>query len=146
LEATRRIDTVVFDKTGTITEGALAVQSMVLDAGPTGAGMARDDALRLAAGLENASEHAAGEAIVRHAAGAGLTVPEVADFEATAGLGVRGTVEGRDVLVGRMRALEQAGVRTSEAIRAAAADAQESGHTTALLAVDGAAVAAFALA
>lgn len=145
LEATRRIDTVVFDKTGTITEGGLSVQSVVFDAGD--AVMVREDeSLRLAAGVENASEHAVAAALVRYVRDEGLTVPEVTGFEATAGLGARGTVEGREVQVGRLRALQEAGVDVSADLRAAVAEAEASGRTTALVAVDGAAVAAFALA
>ncbi|QDQ96691.1 heavy metal translocating P-type ATPase [Tomitella fengzijianii] len=151
LEATRGIDTVVFDKTGTITEGRLTVQSLVVDPGaalesaPEGEHR-REEALRLAAGVENASEHAVAAAIVGYARDAGITVPEVAGFEAATGLGARGTVEGRDVHVGRERALQEAGAIVSPLLRSAVAEAEDAGRTTALLAVDGTAVAAFGLA
>jgi Cu+-exporting ATPase len=92
LESTRAIDTVVLDKTGTVTEGRMAL----VDAVPT-AGVGRGELLRLAGSVEAASEHPIAAAI---AAGAPDTSP-VADFENRPGRGVVGTVDGRRVLVGR---------------------------------------------
>ncbi|NLU71310.1 copper-translocating P-type ATPase [Streptomyces sp. HNM0575] len=100
LESTRRVDTVVLDKTGTVTTGRMELQDVV-----PGEGVTADELLRLAGALEDASEHPIARAIARGArerAGAGaqpLPAPEA--FENLAGLGVRGTVEGREIQVGR---------------------------------------------
>ena len=95
LDASRDVDTVVFDKTGTVTDGEPGVVAVVT------AG-ARDEAavLRLAATVEHASEHAVGQAIVRAATERGLDLGEPADFAVESGRGVRGTVDGRVVEVG----------------------------------------------
>ncbi len=92
LEQTRRVDTVVLDKTGTVTTGAMALTEVVAAEGEDAA-----QVLRLAAALEGASEHPIARAI---AAGSSAR-PEVSDFAALPGLGVRGTVEGHAVVVGR---------------------------------------------
>ncbi|SER39379.1 heavy metal translocating P-type ATPase [Lentzea albida] len=97
LESTRRVDTVVLDKTGTVTSGRLTVVDVV----PV-AGVSRDEVLRFAAAVENASEHPIGAAIVR----AADDVPPVADFASTDGVGVSGLVEDRRVAVGRVRNAE----------------------------------------
>ncbi|MCX2948115.1 heavy metal translocating P-type ATPase [Lentzea sp. NEAU-D7] len=94
LESTRRVDTVVLDKTGTVTTGRLALVDVI-----PAAGVDRDEVLRFAAAVESASEHPIGAAVVR-AAG---DVPPVSDFVSTDGVGVSGTVEGRRVVVGRVR-------------------------------------------
>ncbi|MGW6449356.1 heavy metal translocating P-type ATPase [Lentzea sp. NPDC055074] len=94
LESTRRVDTVVLDKTGTVTTGRLTLVDVV-----PADGESRDEVLRFAAAVENASEHPIGAAIVR----AVDEVPPVSDFVSTDGVGVSGTVEGRRVVVGRMR-------------------------------------------
>lgn len=169
LEATRSIDTVVFDKTGTITEGTLTVRSVQVDhdaarragledapvTGPgtgavTSAGTGAGDGLRRAvlratAGVENASEHPFARAIVRYADEHRVDVPSVDDFENSAGLGVRGRVDGRDVLVGRLLVMEDSGVEVSEELRAAVTALEADGLTTGLSAVEGIAVAAFGL-
>ncbi|WP_127497526.1 heavy metal translocating P-type ATPase [Actinoplanes solisilvae] len=90
LESTRRVDTVVLDKTGTVTTGRMTVASVV-----PGASSA-DELLRLAGAVEVASEHPIGRAI---AEAAGRDLPAVSGFRATAGVGVRGTVEGRKIVV-----------------------------------------------
>lgn len=139
LEATKNVDTIVFDKTGTITEGVLSVRSTVTE------GIDETEALRLAAAVEKASEHAVARAIVRHAEDGGVDIPEVTAFAAEVGLGARGEVEGRDVLVGRVRMLAAAGIEVDGALAVAVGDAEAQGHTTAVVAVDGAAVAVFGL-
>ena len=101
LEATRRIDTVVLDKTGTVTTGRLALVDVVAAEGEDA-----DVVRRLAGALEAASEHPIGQAL----AGAGPH-PGVADFRNLEGRGVRGTVDGHDVLVGRPELLAGRGLR-----------------------------------
>ncbi len=93
LESTRRVDTVVLDKTGTVTTGR-----MTLAAVEPAAGMNPDELLRLAGAVEAASEHPLGRAITAAARASG-TLPPVTDFHATAGVGVRGLVEGARVEV-----------------------------------------------
>jgi Cu+-exporting ATPase len=95
LESTRRVDTVVLDKTGTVTDGRMSVVRV----DPV-AGQDADELLRLAGAVEAASEHPLGRAIVRAAAARG-PLPAVTDFQATAGVGVRGRVAGSAVEVGR---------------------------------------------
>ncbi|GGU29337.1 heavy metal translocating P-type ATPase [Lentzea flava] len=94
LESTRRVDTVVLDKTGTVTTGRLTLTDVI-----PADGVSRDEVLRFAAAVENASEHPIAAAIVRE-------VPEllpVTDFVSTDGVGVSGVVDGRRVVVGRLR-------------------------------------------
>ena len=102
LESTRKVDTVVLDKTGTVTRGEMALVDVVAAPGED-----RDDVLRVAAALEHASEHPVARAVV---AGAGPDLPDVEDFAAQAGLGVSGTVEGRAVVVGRPALLAERGM------------------------------------
>ena len=91
LEATRRIDTVAFDKTGTLTAGRMRLTEIHGD----------PETVRLAAGVEAGSEHPIGAAVTNAAAERGITVPQGTGVRAEPGAGVRGTVEGRTVLVGR---------------------------------------------
>ncbi|MGW4207140.1 heavy metal translocating P-type ATPase [Lentzea sp. NPDC004789] len=94
LESTRRVDTVVLDKTGTVTTGRLTLVDVI-----PAAGVPRDEVLRFAAAVENASEHPIAAAITRE-------VPDplpVSDFVSTDGVGVSGVVEDRRVVVGRVR-------------------------------------------
>jgi Cu+-exporting ATPase len=97
LEQTRRVDTVVLDKTGTVTTGRMSLVDVI-----PAAGVAVDDLLRLAGALEDASEHPIGRAVAEGArARLGAELPAVTDFASTEGLGVAGTVEGRAVVAGR---------------------------------------------
>ena len=95
LERMEKVDTLVVDKTGTLTEGKPSVTQIV-----TAAGADRDDLLRLVAGVERASEHPLALAIVNAATDAGLSIPDVTDFDAPVGKGVIGTVNHRRVRVG----------------------------------------------
>ena len=100
LERLEKVDTLVVDKTGTLTQGRPSVTHVIaVD------GMDEDEVLRLAASVERASEHPLGTAIVRAATDAGLDVPAAADFDAPVGKGVTGTVDARRVLVGCQRFL-----------------------------------------
>ncbi|MGH3011576.1 MAG: heavy metal translocating P-type ATPase [Gaiellaceae bacterium] len=96
LEQTRRVSTVVLDKTGTVTEGRMALVDVVPANGAT-----RADVLRLAGAVEDASEHPIAQAVARAARGELGTLPDVEDFESSPGLGVAGRVEGHAVEVGR---------------------------------------------
>lgn len=100
LERMEKVDTLVVDKTGTLTQGRPSVTHVAAADGTD-----QDELLRLAAGVERASEHPLGMAIVRAATDAGLSIPDVADFDAPVGKGVTGTVDGRRVLVGSQRFL-----------------------------------------
>ena len=98
LEALELVDTVVVDKTGTLTEGRLGVVAVV---SRQEVAESEDELLRLAAGIEKGSEHPLAEAIVRAAQEKGLWLGEVRDFEAIAGRGVPGCWTGRLSLEGR---------------------------------------------
>ncbi|MGH7476403.1 MAG: heavy metal translocating P-type ATPase, partial [Longimicrobiales bacterium] len=103
LERVRSIDTIVLDKTGTITEGRPRVVEVVVAGHERAAGVQREaehELLRLAAAVERGSEHPLAAAIVEAAAERGIRLPAAADFEAFAGSGVAGRVEGRRVVVG----------------------------------------------
>lgn len=122
LESTRRIDTVVLDKTGTVTSG----QMTLVDSAPAD-GMPAGELLRLAAAVEHASEHPIARAVVAAADG---QLPAVSSFRSMPGLGAEGTVAGRRVLVGRPSLL------TDQGVDVPAADA--GGRTRVAVAVDGA--------
>ena len=95
LESTRRIDTVVVDKTGTVTEGRMSLVDIVAAPSTT-----RGDLMRRAGAVESASEHPIGQAVAAAATAAG-SLPSVDSFEGSGGLGVVGSVEGVEVVVGR---------------------------------------------
>ncbi|GGW79219.1 heavy metal translocating P-type ATPase [Streptomyces lomondensis] len=97
LESTRRIDTVVLDKTGTVTTGRMTLQEV-----HTAEGVDEKEALRLAGAVEHASEHPVARAIALGAAERAGQLPEAAEFRNVPGRGVRGRVEGREVAVGRL--------------------------------------------
>jgi P-type Cu+ transporter len=96
LERTRRIDTIVLDKTGTVTTGELAVTAVLAQPGVDG-----DRMLALAASAEDGSEHPLARAVVAHARAAGVTLPPAEGFTAHAGAGVTATVEGHALAIGR---------------------------------------------
>jgi cation-transporting P-type ATPase A/B/Cu+-exporting ATPase len=140
LESARAIDTVVLDKTGTITHGRMAVADLItVDADQA-------DVLRMAGALEEPSEHVAAAAITARAKQELGALPEVTDFTSLAGLGVRGVLDGRDVLVGSARLLAEHDVTIPAELDKARTEWEANGHTTVLLAADGVALGAFALA
>jgi Cu+-exporting ATPase len=102
LEATRRVDTVVLDKTGTVTTGRMSLADVVV-----ADGTARHEALRLAGAVEDASEHPIAQAIARAARDEAGALPPVEGFAAREGLGVEGVVDGHGVQVGRPALLAQ---------------------------------------
>ncbi|MGZ0069331.1 heavy metal translocating P-type ATPase [Microbacterium sp. Yaish 1] len=137
LEAAERIDVVLMDKTGTLTEGRMSVASVV-----TAAGIDRDEALRAAGAVESASEHPIARAIVA-AAGA---VPPVTGFTGVAGGGVSGSVEGREVTAGSVAFVAQRLGALSAELDAAAHAAAASGASVVAVGWDGAARAVIAVA
>ncbi|MBB6120793.1 heavy metal translocating P-type ATPase [Nocardiopsis algeriensis] len=131
LENTRRVDTVVLDKTGTVTTGRMAlVRTVAAD------GEDETEVLRLAGALESSSEHPVARAIAAGAREQGA-LPEPEDFANTAGLGVRGTVAGRTVLVGRPALLEEAGQHLPEELSTAMKEAHGEGRTAVAVGWDG---------
>jgi Cu+-exporting ATPase len=129
LESTRQVDTIVLDKTGTITTGRMTLRDVVAADGEDA-----DDVLRYAAALEAASEHPIARAVVE---GAATPLPEVEEFASVPGLGVQGVVEGHAVLVGRPALLEQWSQRLSPDLEAALARARASGGTAIAVGWDG---------
>jgi Cu+-exporting ATPase len=105
LEGAHKLDTVVLDKTGTLTRGKPELTDVVPQDG-----MSEKEFLRLVASAERASEHPLGEAIVRGARDRGLALTEAEGFEAVSGGGIRASVEGRQILIGNRRFLAEAGV------------------------------------
>ncbi|MGE5927248.1 MAG: heavy metal translocating P-type ATPase [Gemmatimonadota bacterium] len=105
LERAGRLDTVVLDKTGTVTEGRPAVTDLI-----PAPGMDADTLLRDAASVERASAHPLAEAVVRSARERALLLPDAAEFASVTGRGVRGRVEGKDVAVGNAAFLRELGV------------------------------------
>ncbi|WP_237572278.1 heavy metal translocating P-type ATPase [Mycolicibacterium lacusdiani] len=138
LESTRRIDTVVLDKTGTITTGRMTVVA---------AHPADPELLELGGALESASEHPIARAIAAHAADAVGPLSEVTDFVNHGGLGVTGIVSGRRLVAGRLSWLRDAHELTApEDLLKAAEDAEQRGQTPVWLAVDDAISAVFVVA
>ena len=109
LEVTHRIDTIVFDKTGTIAEGKPRVTDII----PAG-GVSRERLLRIAASCEKGSEHPLGEAIVKKAEEENLDLLRVDRFEAIPGHGIEASVEGMDVLIGNMKLMDGRGIALGE--------------------------------
>ncbi|MCE6996046.1 heavy metal translocating P-type ATPase [Saccharothrix sp. S26] len=132
LESTRRVDTVVLDKTGTVTTGRMGLVSV-----HTASGVDEDEVLRLAGALEHASEHPIAKAIAIGAAERVGDLPEVEGFQNLEGLGVQGVVDGRAVIVGRERLLAEWGVHLDGPPAEAKRAAEEKGRTAVLVAWDG---------
>ncbi len=131
LERLEKIDTLVVDKTGTLTEGKPKVVAI-----ETIGGVNRDDILRLAAALERSSEHPLAAAIVRAAEEARATIPAVGAFASVTGKGVTGTVEGRTIAVGNAKLLTGQGIATAE-LDAIAERLRNEGATAMYVAIDG---------
>lgn len=132
LESTRRVDTVVLDKTGTVTTGRMAVAAV-----HTADGEDDSEALRLAGALEHASEHPIARAVAERAAAAGALLP-VETFENHGGRGVSGVVDGHAVLAGRLSWLrEEWSLTAPESLRRSADEAEAEGRTPVWIAWDG---------
>jgi Cu+-exporting ATPase len=133
LESTRRVDTIVLDKTGTVTTGRMALHAVV-----AAVGTSEDDALRRAGSLEHASEHPIARAITEGARARDLPLEEVSQFTNQQGLGVVGDVDGTTVVVGRERLLLEHGLQLDPALRAARDAAEGEGRTAVLVGWSGA--------
>ncbi|GGZ73355.1 MULTISPECIES: heavy metal translocating P-type ATPase [Streptomyces] len=132
LETTRKVDTIVLDKTGTVTTG-----KMTLLAVHTADGTDEDDVLRLAGALEHSSEHPIAQAVASGAAARIGTLPTPEDFANIAGLGVQGIVEGHAVLVGREKLLAEWAISLPVGLERAKAEAEAAGRTAIAVAWDG---------
>jgi Cu+-exporting ATPase len=140
LERLARVDTIVVDKTGTLTEGKPELAAVV----PAG-GWGEDGLLALAAGLERGSEHPLAEAIVAAAEARGLEIPASEDFEAATGKGVTGRVAGRPAALGNEALMADLGIDAAPLAEAAETRRAE-GETVVILAVDGVAAGLLAIA
>ncbi|WP_316170008.1 heavy metal translocating P-type ATPase [Bradyrhizobium sp. SZCCHNRI1058] len=140
LERMEKVDTLVVDKTGTLTEGKPKVTSIV-----TAQGFDEADALRLAASVERASEHPLAEAIVRHAAERNIKLADVKNFDAPTGKGARGEVDGKAIVLGNATYLASLGIIT-DTLGVESKRLREEGATVITMAVDGKPSALFAVA
>jgi cation-transporting P-type ATPase A/B/Cu+-exporting ATPase len=140
LESAKAIDTVVLDKTGTITTGRMAVVDVALCEGTE-----LNTVLRHAGAVEDASEHAVAAALTALARAGLGGVPAVTDFTSLSGLGARGVVEGREVLVGSARLLIAQGIPVPTTLEEQRAQWERRGCTTVVVAADGVTEGAFAL-
>ncbi|MGK5441868.1 heavy metal translocating P-type ATPase [Micromonospora sp. URMC 105] len=131
LESTRQVDTVVLDKTGTVTTGRMTLVDVL-----PAPGVERGELLRLAGALEAGSEHPIARAVAAGAAEAGA-LPPVTGFANAEGLGVTGTVDGHELVVGRLRLLRERGLAVPEEVVRAAGEAEAAGRTAVLAGWDG---------
>ena len=136
LQSTRRIDTVVFDKTGTVTTGVMQLVDVVV-----ADGVSRSEVLLLAGSLEHASEHPVAKAIAQAARAELGSLDHVSQFESLPGLGTTGVVNSRRVMVGGEALFSKQHVLVSKQIREALVAARESGNTAVLVGYDGSAKA-----
>jgi Cu2+-exporting ATPase len=139
LESSARIDTVVMDKTGTLTKGEPEVTDVIVE------GLDENELLRLAAAVERSSEHPLAEAIVRRADAAGTPDVLATAFENVPGHGALATVDGRRVAVGNRRLMDQVGVELG-ALAARRDELAAGGRTAVIVAIDGRAAAVIGIA
>ncbi|MFB4304812.1 heavy metal translocating P-type ATPase [Actinomadura sp. GTD37] len=132
LESTRAVDTVVLDKTGTVTTGRMALVGVV-----TAEGVSEKEVLRLAGALENASEHPIAQAIAKGALERAGELGAVEDFASVEGLGVQGVVDGHGVLAGRPQLLAEWSQHLTPDLERAMDEAQSLGHTAVAVGWDG---------
>jgi Cu+-exporting ATPase len=142
LEGAHKVDTIVLDKTGTITRGKPVVTDIILTEGYTGS---RDELLRLAAAAEQGSEHPLGEAIVGRARELALALPATESFESITGRGISAVVDGHALLLGNAALLADWAIRDEE-LDAEAERLAAAGKTPMYIAVDGAAAGLIAVA
>jgi Cu+-exporting ATPase len=132
LESTRRVDTVVLDKTGTVTTGKMTLVDVIAADGED-----HRDVVRLAGALEDASEHPIAQAIAAGAVAQVGELPAVADFVSIEGLGVQGIVDGHAVLVGRSRLLAEWSQHLPTTLQSAMGTAESAGKTAVAVGWDG---------
>ena len=132
LESTRRVDTIVLDKTGTVTTGKMSLVEVVTFASTT-----EDEALRIVGALEDASEHPIAQAIAAAARARVGALPPVESFQNRQGLGVEGVVEGHAVVAGRVRLLADWSIQLGEDLQRAVDTAEAAGRTPIIAAWDG---------
>ncbi|WP_327347442.1 heavy metal translocating P-type ATPase [Streptomyces europaeiscabiei] len=132
LESTRRVDTVVLDKTGTVTTGRMTLQDVF-----TASDVDEAELLRLAGALEHASEHPIARAVAAGAAERAGSLPVLENFENVAGLGVQGVVDGHAVLVGREKLLKEWVIELPQELAEAKDAAEAEGRTAVAVAWDG---------
>ncbi|GAA4549632.1 heavy metal translocating P-type ATPase [Amycolatopsis samaneae] len=132
LESTRRVDTIVLDKTGTVTTGRMSLLEVHVTGGTT-----EDEVLRLAGAVEHSSEHPIAKAIADGAAERVGALPAVEEFRNTEGLGVTGIVEGRALIAGRAALLRQWSVKIDDTLDEARVAAEKRGATAVFVAWDG---------
>ncbi len=141
LEESQEIDTVLLDKTGTVTEGATVVEDVSVVEG-----ICTQDLLRWAGSLELASEHLVAKAVVQRAQRDGVDLVMVTDFEALAGLGARGSLDGHDLKVGRRELFSERALSTMpDSLTSQCAAWESQGRTVVLVGRDGMMVGALAV-
>jgi Cu+-exporting ATPase len=140
LERFESIDTIVLDKTGTLTEGKPKVVSIV-----TADGIDEAELLRFAAGVERGSEHPLAQAILNAAKERGLRLSEASDFASSSGKGATGTIDGRKIALGNAMLMAEQNVATHD-LDAAAEAARQKGATAIYVAIDGRAAGVIAVA
>ena len=140
LERMEKVDTLVVDKTGTLTDGKPSVVAI-----KTANGIAEDELLRLTASLERSSEHPLAAAIVRAATERGIALGAVENFDSPLGKGVTGSVEGRKLVIGNQRIMTEASIDTAS-LSTAADDLRKDGATAIFVALDGKAAGIIAIA
>ncbi|AIT81152.1 heavy metal translocating P-type ATPase [Novosphingobium pentaromativorans] len=140
LEQFEKVDTLVVDKTGTLTEGRPSVVKVI-----SAAGADEDELLRLSAAVERASEHPLAAAIVRAAEDRSIALPDVREFDSPTGKGALGTVEGRKVILGNARFMEEQGIATG-VLQVEAENLRGDGATAIFVGIDGKAAGIVAIA
>jgi Cu+-exporting ATPase len=137
LEKTRELQAIAFDKTGTLTKGAIVVTDVVADD--------PDEMLRLVSALETRSEHPIGEAIVQEAKARNISLVEPEGFEALAGRGVKGVVDGKSIIVGTQRLMDEIGVEVDHDIGKRASELFDQGKTLVFTSIEGKVVGVIAV-
>jgi len=140
LEHMEKVDTLVVDKTGTLTEGKPAVTRIIVSEG-----FEEEELLRIAAGVERASEHPLALAIVNAAMDRNIEIPSVSDFDSPTGKGAVGTIEGRRITLGNARFLGEAGIDTSS-LAMQADQLRTDGATAIFMGIDSMVAGVFAIA
>ncbi len=146
LERAGQLTHVILDKTGTLTVGRASVSDVkrieyASNGGEDGAGLSEEEILQLAASVETSSEHPLGKALVNYAYERGIELSDVSDFQSITAGGVRGKVDGHEVVVGRFQTLREEGVSDLDEVKPQWQQHLEEARTAVMVAVDGRAVA-----